>query len=225
MKTLIVSASRHNASKIKRTKIVESLACFPPGDFELALTSSNRDGLSSLYNSYITDDIANEFDCLLYIHDDVYIDDLKCFDKIQEQFNNNIDVVGLAGASGVTLERPALWHLMSDRKTWSGAVSHPAGEGTNQVTSFGPTPKRCVIMDGLFLACKPSSLIHNNVRFDEQFTFHHYDIDFCLSCNKNNLKMSTCNINVIHQSPGLLNSESELFKQSEQKFVDKYVKN
>jgi len=225
MKTLIVSASRSNVSSLKNTRLVESLNSFPPGDFELAMTSSNREGLPKLYNSYITPDIVSEFDCLLFVHDDVFIDDLKCFAKIEEQFKNNIDVVGLAGATTAKLQLPALWHLMSEQKNWTGAVAHPHDDKTIRVTSFGPVPQRCLIMDGLFLACKPNSLMHKSVRFDEGFDFHHYDIDFCLTCNASGLKMSTCNINVIHQSPGLLDSNSETYRRSERKFADKYVKN
>ena len=225
MKTLIVSASRNNASDLKKTRLIESLNSFPPGDFELAMTRSNRDGLPKLYNSYITAEIVSEFDCIIYVHDDVFIDDLKCFAKVEEQFKNNIDVVGLAGATTAKLTTPALWHIMSDQKHWSGSVAHPHDDTTVRVTSFGPVPQRCLIMDGLFLACKPNSLIHKNIRFDESFDFHHYDIDFCLSCNAAGLRMSTCNINVIHQSPGLLDPNSNTYKHSEQKFADKHVKN
>lgn len=225
MRTLIVSATRNDVSGIKNTRLVESLNSFNSQDFELAMTSSNKDGLPKLYNMYITSEIANEFDCVLYVHDDVFIDDLKCFAKIQEQFKNNIDVVGLAGATTATLKTPALWHLMSEQKNWSGAVAHPYDDTTVHVSAFGPVPQRCLIMDGLFLAVKPNSLLNREVKFDEQFTYHHYDLDFCLQCNAAGLKMSTCNINVIHQSPGLLNPGSDVYRVSEQKFADKYVKN
>jgi hypothetical protein len=225
MRTLIVSATRQNVSKTSKTRLVESLNSFPTGDFELAMTTRNHDGLPKLYNTYINEQINNEFDCLLFVHDDVYIDDLKCFKKIEEQFKNNIDVVGLAGATAAKVKVPALWHLMSEQKDWSGAVAHPHTDDTIHVTSFGPIPQRCLILDGLFLACKPNSLLKSNCQFDEQFSFHHYDLDFCLACNNAGLRMSTCNINVIHQSPGLLDPNSEMYKESEQKFADKYVKN
>lgn len=225
MKTLIISATRSSVSDSEDLQLVKSLKSFTDPDLELALTTNYKvDGLPQLYNSYLTKSNANEFDCFLYVHDDVFIDDLKAFNKIEEMFKSGIDVVGLAGASSVKLKKPALWHLMSEQSDWSGAVAHPAGRDSIHVTSFGAIPKRCLIMDGLFLAVKPSKLLSKKVTFDEQFKFHHYDIDFCLSCNKAGLKMSTCNINVIHSSPGLTNYQSDMFQNSEQKFVDKYVK-
>jgi len=230
MKTLIVSASKRAAKDLEKTQLVTSLNSFSGGDFELAITASNTDGLPVVYNRYITPEIASEFDCVLYVHDDVYIDDLKCFAKIEEQFNAGNSVVGLAGATGVSLTTPVLWHLMSKQNQWSGAVGHPAGTSSSgvdltHVTSFGPTPKRCVILDGLFLATKPSNLVNVGVRFDEQFNFHHYDIDFCLQCNAAKLKLTTTNINVIHSSPGLTDPKSTTFTASEKSFINKHVKN
>lgn len=225
MKTLIVTATRKNPSNAEQLELIDSLRSFPESsDFEISVNYSNEKGLPEVYNSYLTEEIANKYDCIIYVHDDVYIDDIKVFSKIHDKFKEGIGVVGLAGASEVKLKIPALWHLMSDRESWSGAVAHPVDDESIYVTSFGPVPKRCVIMDGLFLAVKPLQLIRNEVYFDEQFKFHHYDIDFCLQCNKAGIKMSTTNINAIHVSPGLSDPNDKDYLESQSLFKLKHVK-
>lgn len=223
MKTLIVTATRANEGKAHKLELIESLQSIPRDLYDISINYLNTEGLSKVYNGYLTKEIASKYDCIIYVHDDVYIDDLKVFAKIEDMFKEGYAVVGLAGATEVQLKTPALWHLMSERKNWSGAVAHPFDEKTMLTTSFGPVPKRCLVMDGLFLAVAPTQLIVNEIYFDEQFKFHHYDIDFCLQCNKAGLKMTTTNINVVHASPGL-NSKDKTYKKSEELFKLKYVK-
>lgn len=222
--TLIVSATRR--SENCSIPLLESLKEFTSiyGDYNYEIIWNNTNGLPKVYNRYLNDTYFDRYTCILFVHDDVYIDDLKCFEKIHNQFSQDYSVVGLAGGQRVEIKRPALWHLMTDRKSQSGAVAHPHGERT-YVTSFGPTPVRCLIMDGLFLAIDCSKFKSNPVKFDESFMFHHYDLDFCLQCNAKKHKLVTEQINVIHQSPGLLDAKSKSFEQSESKFILKYAKN
>ena len=92
------------------------------------------------------------------------MDDYGWPDKLEEAFKE-YDIVGLAGAKQAEIKQPALWHLMSNQQDWSGAVAHPANDKQIFMTNFGPTPQRCLILDGLFLAIKVSSL-KPEVRFD-----------------------------------------------------------
>ena len=114
---------------------------------------------------------------------------------------------------------------MSESFDWSGMVAHPANEKQIFMTNFGPSPERCLIMDGLFLAVKVSSLT-DEVRFDENLPAiaHHYDLDFCLTANKHKLKLTTWPIWVVHKSPGLQNRDKS-FDESEKYFIDKWRKN
>lgn len=221
MRILIVSATRKSA--YKKTELYKSLQ-YIEADYTLKMHNNNSSGLPEIYNKYMTNASFEEYQCILFVHDDVYIDDIKFDIKIKQQFDRGYSVVGLAGTSDVTIKKPALWHLMSSRDAWSGAVAHPTTPGSEEifVTSFGAIPKRCLIMDGLFLAINTKKFKNSLVRFDTQFTFHHYDIDFCLECNKNKHKMTTANINVLHQSPGLLNINDSIFEQSQQTFIDKH---
>ena len=182
----------------------------------------NNKGLPEIYNQYITKEHLDIYEGIIFVHDDVYIDDIKFLEKLRNCFKQGYSVVGLAGASSAKIAKPALWHLMSERQNQTGAVAHPYKDGMSYVTTFGPTPKRCLIMDGLYLAINCKKFKQNPVKFDEQFTFHHYDLDFCLQCNKNKHKLVAVNINVIHNSPGLLKPESKIFLDSQDKFIKKY---
>ena len=68
-------------------------------------------------------------DIICFIHDDVYVDDLKAVSKLQKAVRENAyDVIGLAGGIGPVIRTPALWHLMCQRENLRGAVAHPAGD-------------------------------------------------------------------------------------------------
>jgi len=114
-----------------------------------------------------------------------------------------------------------LWHTMCDPKTFSGAVSHFDSTGKEFVTSFGSFGKRCLLMDGLFLAVNTKTT--KAVNWDENVKFHHYDLLFCLEANKLKLKLGTAPIYVTHESPGL-QGFSEEFKKSDSYFKE-YFKN
>lgn len=224
---LLVSATRQKTAV--DTKLYQSLQDLEqyvdPGVYEAQIETDNTAGLSTVYNKYTTDENLKRYSSIIYVHDDVYIDDVKVFEKIIKCFKQGYSLVGLAGGSKVKIQSPALWHVMTEKQSQSGSVAHPYTTDTAYTTTFGPVPVRCLIMDGLFLAINCERYRANMVRFDEQFEFHHYDIDFCLQSNKSGHKMTTCNINVIHSSPGLLNPNSKIFLDSQQKFLNKYVKN
>jgi len=61
-------------------------------------------------------------------------------------------------------------------------------------------------MDGVFLAARVSSLLDRNVRFDEQFPFHFYDVDFCRTATAAGLKLGTWPIAISHASSGIFGS-------------------
>lgn len=198
-------------------------------DYQVIIRYSNDKGLPEIYNPYLTKKNLGEWEGIIFVHDDVYIDDPKFIEKIRKHFKQGYSVVGLAGAAQAKIAKPALWHLMSERKDQAGAVAHPFDnhmnkvEASSYVSAFGPTPTRCLIMDGLFLAIDCKKFKKAPVKFDEQFTFHHYDLDFCLECNKKKHKLVATNINVIHNSPGLLDINSNLFSKSQDKFIEKHA--
>jgi len=186
---------------------------------------NNTKGLAEIYNQYIHKDYKDY--TLVMAHDDLYIDDLRLEEKVNKALKV-YDVVGLAGTIGpLNIKPPALWHIMGGpRENYRGSVAHFKEKGnTKQLfsTSFGLTPDRVLLIDGLFMAVKVQTLLDNNIRFDETnpARFHFYDLDFCLQCNKAKLKIGVWPIWCVHASPGLQEYSQE-FLMGQEWFIKKW---
>ena len=154
----------------------------------------NKKGLPFIYNSMLTQ--ANIDKKLIFVHDDVLIEDLFFEEKLNLAFEK-YDIVGLAGTKKCDLQKPPAWHLMSNQYNYVGEVAHSKDKKV-WTTVFGPTNDRALLLDGLFLAVNTKKLLENDVKFDERFDFHHYDITFCLRSNEKKLKMGVAPIKVTH---------------------------
>jgi len=153
----------------------------------LRLFVDNQAALGSCYNQAI--DEAPRGACLVFVHDDVFIDDWMAGARIVEALQR-FDVVGVAGntrrQSGQEtwylqpgLEREGMRHPgVMDHPHLSGAVAH--GEpGSDSVSAYGPAPARVQLLDGVLIAARADRLHDSGVRFDPAFAFHLYDLDFC----------------------------------------------
>ena len=221
-KILVVCCTKSDG---KSTPLYRSLAVPQfKDDVTLAINAENETGLPEVYNRYITSDNLIKHDIVLFVHDDVYIDDLKLKGKLYTAIETlNYDIVGLAGAKQLKIEKPCLWHLMSNQKDWSGAVSHPVNSGKQSITtSFGPWPARCLIIDGLFMAINLRKALEVEWKFNTDYTFHHYDLSSCIDANNKHMKIGTYPIYVTHSSPGLSNVNDSVFQESQNKFKNSY---
>lgn len=164
-------------------------------DTRYNIVFENKEGLPKIYNSFIKEENRNKK--LIFVHDDVLIDDLFWEEKLSIAFEK-YDIVGLAGTKKCDLSAqiPA-WHLMCNREDLVGEVSH-SKDKNSWTTVFGPTDSRALILDGLFIAVNTAKLLDTNTKFDENFNFHHYDMSFCLNANRNKLKMGVYPIKVTH---------------------------
>jgi hypothetical protein len=198
------------------------LANSDPGNFHVQPHLNNKNSLASVYNKYIIEKYRDK--TLLFVHDDVYIDDLRLYNKLEEAFDQ-YDVVGLAGTTGpLNIKPPALWHIMGGpRENFRGSVAHYANDKQCYSTSFGLTPDRVLLIDGLFMAVKVKTLLDKGIKFDESnpARFHFYDLDFCLQCNQAGLKIGVWPIWCIHNSPGLKEYTPEFLKGQEW-FINKW---
>ena len=218
MKTLIAVATQTNEASFKATRLSRSLTHHEENTittFDLQPTYKNTSGLCAVYNNYFTPDNFKKYDCILFVHDDVFIDSINFLVEIRNLFKQGFDVVGLAGGSKLQTRKPCLWHIMCQWETLSGIVSHYTNNTDYQPTIFGPTPKSVILLDGLFLAVRTKSIAQKKIKFDRNIKgFHHYDLKFCLDCHLAGLRLTTAPIHVIHESPGLL-TQTEEYSKSE----------
>ena len=184
--------------------------------------ANNEKSLAQIYNAYIQKDYKDNI--LVMCHDDLTIDDIRLEEKINEALEK-YDVVGLAGTTGpLNIKPPALWHIMGGpRENFRGSVAHYANDTQCYSTSFGLTPDRVLLIDGLFMAVKVQTLLDKGIKFDESnpARFHFYDLDFCLQCNQAGLKIGVWPIWCIHKSPGLREYTPEFLKGQEW-FINKW---
>lgn len=191
---------------------------------ELKLKHNNtKVGLSQYYNECI-DTYANVCDYMIFVHDDVEFINMDLAYQIEKGMEK-FDVLGVAGCISPQIKNQNLWHLMADRKNLRGFAGH-TWEGTGNellLTVFGPSPSRVAIIDGVFIAINSKRVLETNTRFDEKFMFHHYDMDFSMSCNMNKLKIGTWPILLDHSSPGLREFTKD-WNESNEYFKNKWTK-
>lgn len=182
---------------------------------------NNTEPLPKVYNKAIDFAIEENFDAIVLCHDDVIIESDLAYrlPSIMQDF----DVIGVAGTTECKLQEPALWHIMGGgfgSGKLHGAVAH-GDEKNKAMTSFGPYPKRVLLLDGVFLCIKKEAF--TKVKFDETNPagFHFYDLDYSLSCHKEKLKIGVSDIMITHSSPGLKEFTSE-FNEGQQWFLNKW---
>lgn len=170
----------------------------------------NTRGLPEIYNEAIREQAS---DILVFLHDDLWLEDAQLTQKIRTALKFN-DVVGVAGNTRRVEGQPAWLFLQGptgnlelDRTNLSGSVKH--GKPGNYTTSnYGPHPAACELMDGVFLAATKKSLTSSDVQFDTAFKFDFYDMDFCRTARSAGLSLTTWPIDLIHQSAGAFAGDS-----------------
>jgi hypothetical protein len=207
----IISATRMDEQAFwKSSALGQSLAIRrndPRLVFDIAF--DNKEGLPKVYNAAIAK--AGPRDALMFVHDDIWLDDPQWLDKLLVALKR-YDVVGLAGNRRRVAGQPAwLYTKVDEGRYWldaehlSGAVCH-GKVAKGKVSYFGPSPAHCELLDGLFIAARGDVLKHSRVGFDERFEFHFYDLDFCRAARASGLSIGTWPIMVTHQSTGAFSS-------------------
>jgi GT2 family glycosyltransferase len=116
----------------------------------------------------------------------------------------HFDVLGIVGNTR-RVPRQASWcwlddkFTVDDRKYLSGVIALGQDFFSCSPAMFGVTGQRCKLLDGVLLAAKAHTLAKRGIRFDEQFPFHFYDLDFCRQIERAGLRMGTIPLSVIHQ--------------------------
>jgi len=220
-KILVVSCTQRSQEEKQDLKIFDSLRLLK-NEIKVKIHFNNKEPLPVIYNQYLTKNTLKNHDIVVFAHDDLYVDDLKIKGKL-DLASNGLDIIGLAGCLNPKIKKPALWHLMSDQRDWRGYVAHTTvKEGVINMTSFGPTPSRTAIVDGLFIGVNLKSVLDAEWKFNENFSFHHYDVASCIDANKLKLKVGVIPINVVHDSAGLKDYNEKSYQESEKKFLQLY---
>jgi GT2 family glycosyltransferase len=209
----IVSATRLSAQDFgKKSLLGISLRRL---SFDVRLTShiayENKRGLPEIFNERI--DADSDAEVLVFIHDDVWIDDFFFADHIIHGLAR-FDVIGVAGNRRRVPNQPA-WLFVDDAFTWddkenlSGAVAHGSGP-FSKVSYYGDSPADCELLDGVMLAVRKNTLRGKSAYFDPDFDFHFYDLDFCRTARRHGLRLGTWQIPITHSSGGSFGSPAWL---------------
>ncbi len=190
---------------------------------KIRLFEDNKNGLSTCYNTAIQEFIDK--DCILvFIHDDVLITDFFWTKRVIDSLNL-FNIVGVAG-NRRRVSGQSSWAFIDKIRTldhkdnFSGAIAHGNSFPPNFLRPYGPSNMQCLLLDGVFLAAKTSDLKMHNLRFDEQFLFHFYDMDFCRNAEVCGLKMGTIPLSLIHNSGGSFNNDE--WAKAYQNYIDKW---
>jgi hypothetical protein len=167
------------------------------------------EGLSTVYNRYLTPEFRGH--TVLFVHDDVFIFDFLVQHRLHEALAT-CDVVGLAGNREPDYAEPS-WALrwspegkpLPPQQHLSGIVANTNGQSV-MVNIFGDTPAQCGLLDGMFLGVNVERALEAGAKFDEQFRYHFYDLDFCRTCTAKGLNLGTWPIAAIHESIGGYNT-------------------
>lgn len=200
----IVSATKCNTEEFFQTALARSLGRLVQ-DSRIAyhVACSNAAGLPEIYNRRIQE---SAHDILVFVHDDVWIEDCFLADRVIDGLGT-YQVIGLAGNTRL-VDSHVAWHINgveSDSPQLSGSVAH-GPTPFSRVYHYGDTPQACELLDGVFLAAWRSVLLEHNVSFDTRFSFHFYDLDFCRTARQNGLSLGTWPIAITHKSRGAFGS-------------------
>ena len=198
--------------------------------FGLRLFADNQRPLGECYNEAIAQ--AADDDVLVFVHDDVRIDDWLLGVRLSHALGV-FDVVGVVGnrrrqpgqltwylqppqpnAQG-TIE--ALW----DHEHLTGAIVHAPADGAAAVSVYGTSPSPVALLDGVLLAVRVDRLRAKGVQFDASLGFHFYDLDFCRSAQAAGLLLGTWPIAITHLSSGA-SVQSKSWAQSRDVYLKKW---
>jgi GT2 family glycosyltransferase len=223
-KIRVVTATRESMENFRtRTATGQSLSFCPPDSAtEARIYPNNQRGLASIYNEEI-ENAKDDPAILVFIHDDVWLLDHFWPERVRSALDH-FDVVGLVGSKRRLPNQPSwFFHDTSftvDRTHLSGVIAEGKSLPQDNVSYFGPSGVEVMLLDGVMLWADSEDLHETGLRFDEQFRFHHYDMDFCRSAEKMGLRMGTWPLSVMHQSGGSFNSPS--WRLSYEKYLLKW---
>jgi GT2 family glycosyltransferase len=210
---VLVVATRYSEAEFHTVSATgKSLQMFQFPNVTLRLFPNNSTGLPKLYN-----EVIQEFEYqdvhLVFAHDDLHFLDLFWPTHLQQGLAQ-YDLVGIVGNKMRHPLQPS-WAFIDINGNWdkkenlSGSVAHGQSYPPETCAEFGPVgPVK--VLDGLLLAASSNMFKQTGMRFDEQFSFHFYDLDLCRQAEQLQLKAGTIPFSLMHESKGSYNNQSWL---------------
>lgn len=220
---LVIATRASEAEFFSSTATGRSLAFNRPSFIDLRLFPENKRGLPALYNEVIRDSAADPA-TLVFAHDDLHLLDYYWCGRIQEGLAD-FQILGAAGNVRRVPMQPA-WGFVDTKFTWderknlSGVIGHGKSFPPADFSVYGPPRQKVKLLDGLLLACESQLLIENDLYFDERFSFHFYDLDFCRQAELMDISCGTWDLSLIHESGG--NFSSEAWRKAYAIYIDKW---
>jgi hypothetical protein len=216
---LVVCATRQTQARfMSHTLLGQSLPRIKAlgVDIRVIVGCDNKNSLAEVYNKAFKPEHAHRIAC--FVHDDVWLDDVWLGHRLQEALLS-YDVVGVAGNKNLYPHQPG-WPFPQKRGQWDvadnlvGRVAHSLDnhkhiEKKGEVTVYGASRGPVRNLDGVLLAGRVDVLMQAGVRFDERFTFHFYDADFCRTAETRGLRIGVWPIAITHQSGGAFGGSLE----------------
>lgn len=203
-------------------------------DVRVFVFFSNVSGLSSCYNRAIDEIRRVEIEIpkfIVFVHDDITLNDCFFFDKI---IGSKFDVIGPVGGcywgvpSGFDVEhKPLIWTVATCGKGASGFMNHDLASsghlGVYLPSSYGPSPLPTVSLDGCCLILNQTA-VERGLRFDSEFDgFDFYDHTLVQSALRLGLKVGTAPVLCTHGSVGAgVLSHTEEYLKYQKMFIEKY---
>ncbi|HSI45940.1 MAG TPA: tetratricopeptide repeat protein [Methylophilus sp.] len=207
----VVSATRMNEETFWRDSALgRSLKRHMQQDARLVakVACDNTRGLSEIFNEAIAS--APDDALLVFIHDDVWIDENTFVQTISSGLQQ-YDVIGVAGNARIQPGQTG-WCFLDTKFTWDdtanlrGSVGH-GQHAFGQASNYGVSSGASQLMDGVFLAAYKKRLMTADVKFDPQFDFHFYDLDFCRTATAAGLQLGVWPVQMTHQSGGAFGTQ------------------
>jgi GT2 family glycosyltransferase len=210
-KILVICASRLPEESFLKTQTGRSLLAFHRiSPVEVRLFPNNTQGLGAIYNRAI-EEVGKQNTLLVFMHDDVLISDYFWGETVRNGLEE-FDIVGIVGNTRRIPMQPG-WILVDSRgrldeyQYLSGSIGQGEKFPPERLDVFGPAGRNCKLMDGVFLATYSETLQQSRLRFDEQFKFHFYDVDFCRQAEQMGLNMGTIPLSIVHASAGAIDED------------------
>jgi hypothetical protein len=219
----VVATRESRESFATETAIGRSLSLYRFEFVQLRLFEENKRGLPEVYNLAI-EEAKSDPAILVFVHDDVHLLDYFWAERVLRSLDR-FQLIGLAGNKRRVPRQPS-WAFIDDKLTWdqpenlSGVVGHGKTFPPSNLSVFGAPGQEVKLLDGLMLVARSKTLIDKQLRFDEAFDFHFYDLDICRQAEAKGVSMGTFALPVMHESGG--NFGSEGWRRGYDKYLDKW---